>query len=214
MAHGEIGRHHRGKRLTYSADDIRVLYACDGIRRRPEMYFREKGRGICGELMREIVRGILDTERGCAATRLQIHVPGKGGVLFRYDGRGMPIDQIEVNGVFHPAIYLSLLKADFSDKPIDFGELGHLAKPGLFLSAMCEELAVVTSVDSGSYRTTLSFGAIKSLLQKEHVNTSRNEIHLVFSPELLDGVPISQMEVTEIIDWGKREFPKAEIQYA
>lgn len=201
--------------MTYSADDIRVLYASDGIRRRPEMYFSEKGRGICGELMREIVRGILDTERGCAATRLQIHVPGKGGVLFRYDGAGMPVNPIEHNGVLHPAIYLGLQQADFSDygQDIDFGKLGHLAKPGLFLSAMCEELTIVTRLDSGSYRTTLSFGAIKSLLQKDKVASGFNEIHLVFAPELVDGKPISIAEIEEVMVWVREEFPDTDIQY-
>lgn len=185
----------------YTIDDIKVLRGLELIKKRPEMYFPKTGRGIATYLLEQTLISILDIKFCSKATAVELKIPSKGGVIIRYDGVGMPTELEEMHGIMHPIIYKSIMKPFYflKDSP-DFNQYGHLCEIGGFLSAFCKELTLVTVKDDNEFVSSFSFGAILTLMSKtpRKVYTA-NEIYLVFDDSILEGQPINDTDIQQVL---------------
>lgn len=197
--------------MEFSSDNIKIIRGLSTIRRRPDIYFKEKGRNICISLLKDIIASISEPSYHCCASIINIRALQKGGVRIKYDGAGMPSESSIVDGVSHPILYTSILSLSHRDsKEINFRKYGHLTEVGPFLAALSQELTIETIVENKTFSVSFEFGAISSLLS-ETVQSDLNEIYVVFAPELIKEGDINSLELEQIVSWAKSKFTKTKI---
>ena len=197
----------------YTADDIRILRGLEPIRKRPEMYFTQKGREILLYLLTGVVESLVKPECLCNASNIELKIPNKGGVIVKYDGNGMPIASEAVDGISHPVIYRAIMSTAFlRGKGQNYEYYGHLNSVGALVDAFSEELTIVTVGDNCAYSTTFKYGAIESLFTK--ISTSmytKNEIYIVFGDQYLEGKPLCRDDLELLSKDLRLSFPACKI---
>ncbi|MEA3548026.1 MAG: ATP-binding protein, partial [Thermodesulfobacteriota bacterium] len=84
---------------TYDESKIKTLSSLEHIRLRPGMYIGRLGNGSHGDdgiyiLLKEIIDNAVDEFIMGAGKRVDIHINGKGRVVVRDFGRGIPLGKL------------------------------------------------------------------------------------------------------------------------
>jgi len=95
----------------YTADDIKVLEGMEAVRLRPAMYIGSNGEMGLHHLVYEVVDNSVDEALAGHATKIEATIHIDNSITVIDDGRGIPVDDMVVNGEKLPAaqVVLTLL---------------------------------------------------------------------------------------------------------
>src|SRR5213592_5078256 len=94
----------------YQADSIQVLKGLEAVRRRPAMYIGAvSGRGL-HHLVYEVVDNSVDEALAGFATRIDVTIHIDNSITVVDDGRGIPVDDMVIDGEKIPAAQVVLTK--------------------------------------------------------------------------------------------------------
>ncbi|HEX2330336.1 MAG TPA: DNA topoisomerase (ATP-hydrolyzing) subunit B [Candidatus Angelobacter sp.] len=95
---------------NYTADDIKVLEGMEAVRLRPAMYIGSNGEMGLHHLVYEVVDNSVDEALAGFATRIDVTIHIDNSITVVDDGRGIPVDDMVVDGEKLPAAQVVLTK--------------------------------------------------------------------------------------------------------
>ncbi|HEY4677736.1 MAG TPA: DNA gyrase subunit B, partial [Candidatus Angelobacter sp.] len=95
---------------NYTADDIKVLEGMEAVRLRPAMYIGSNGEMGLHHLVYEVVDNSVDEALAGFATQVQVTIHIDNSITVVDDGRGIPVDDMVIDGEKVPAAQVVLTK--------------------------------------------------------------------------------------------------------
>ncbi len=153
----------------YSAENITVLEGLAAVRLRPAMYIGSTGEQGLHHLVYEVVDNSVDEALAGHATRIDVTIHVDNSITVVDDGRGIPVDDMAINGEKMPAVQvvLTMLHAGGKFDASNYKVSGGLHGVGVScVNALSEELAVEIWRDDFAWEQDYSKGAPISKLRK------------------------------------------------
>jgi DNA gyrase subunit B len=144
---------------AYTAKDITVLEGLEPVRLRPGMYIGSTGSRGLHHLVYEVVDNSVDEALGGFATSIEVRLHPDNSVTVVDDGRGIPVDVMEEQGL--PALTVVLTKLHAGGK---FGGEGYKVSGGLHgvgvsvVNALSEWLVAEVRQNGKVYRQEFARG--------------------------------------------------------
>ena len=142
--------------MVYDASSIEVLTGLEPVRKRPGMYTQTERPN---HLAQEVVDNSVDEALAGSASRIQVMLFADGSLSVTDDGRGMPVDRHQSEGVSGVEVILTRLHAGgkFSDKHYQYS--GGLHGVGVsVVNALSTRLEVRVRRDAKEYEMTFADG--------------------------------------------------------
>src|SRR5437764_10677599 len=95
---------------NYTAEDIKVLEGMEAVRLRPAMYIGSNGEMGLHHLVYEVVDNSVDEALAGFATQVQVTIHIDNSITVVDDGRGIPVDDMVIDGEKLPAAQVVLTK--------------------------------------------------------------------------------------------------------
>jgi DNA gyrase subunit B len=153
----------------YSAENISVLEGMAHVRLRPAMYIGSNGETGLHHLVYEVVDNSVDEALAGYATRIEVTIHVDNSITVVDDGRGIPVDDMVVNGEKMPAVQVVLTKLNAGGK---FDSSNYKVSGGLHgvgvscVNALSQEFDVEIWRDGFAWEQDYSKGAPTSKLRK------------------------------------------------
>ncbi|MDR3116549.1 MAG: DNA topoisomerase (ATP-hydrolyzing) subunit B [Bifidobacteriaceae bacterium] len=179
--------------LEYGSDDITVLEGLEAVRKRPGMYIGSTGEKGLHHLVYEVVDNSVDEALAGYATFVDITILQDGAVRVIDDGRGIPVDVIETEGVSALEVVLTQLHAGGK-----FGGGGYTVSGGLHgvgisvVNALSTYVKVVSSRQGYEWTQEYEYGIPKAPIAKGEA-TQQTGTTVIFYPnaEIFETVDFS-----------------------
>src|SRR5215468_5433648 len=173
----------------YTAEDIKVLGGMEAVRLRPAMYIGSSGEMGLHHLVYEVVDNSVDEALAGFATRIDVTIHIDNSITVVDDGRGIPVDDMVVDGEKLPAAQVVLTKLHAGGK---FDTSSYKVSGGLHgvgvsvVNALSHQLDLEIWREGHVWEQTYSKGEPQSKFRKTGTTKKRGtKIHFLPDKEIL-----------------------------
>jgi DNA gyrase subunit B len=173
---------------NYTAEDIKVLGGMEAVRLRPAMYIGSNGEMGLHHLVYEVVDNSVDEALAGHATRIEVTIHIDNSITVVDDGRGIPVDDMVVDGEKLPAaqVVLTTLHAGGKFDSSNYKVSGGLHGVGVScVNALSHQLDVEIWRDGHVWEQTYSKGEPQTKLKKTGTTRKRGtRVHFLPDKEI------------------------------
>ncbi len=172
----------------YNADSIKVLGGMEAVRKRPAMYIGSTGEMGLHHLVYEVVDNSVDEALAGFADRIDVTILIDDSITVVDNGRGIPVDEMEVDGERLPAaqVVMTVLHAGGKFDSSTYKVSGGLHGVGVScVNALSHLLELEIWRDGAVFEQTYSKGEPTSKLKKTGTTKKRGtKVHFVPDKEI------------------------------
>ncbi len=175
-----------GSNGDYNADSIKVLGGMEAVRKRPAMYIGSTGELGLHHLVYEVVDNSVDEALAGHADKIDVTIHIDNSVTVVDNGRGIPVDTMEIDGEKIPAaqVVMTTLHAGGKFDSSTYKVSGGLHGVGVScVNALSEELDLEIWRDGFTWEQTYSKGEPTSKLKKTGAVKAKRGTKIRFLPD-------------------------------
>jgi DNA gyrase subunit B len=175
-----------GNNSDYTAESIKVLSGMEHVRKRPAMYIGSTGEVGLHHLVYEVVDNSVDEALAGFANKIDATIHLDNSITVVDDGRGIPVDDMEVDGETLSAAEVVMTKLNAGGK---FDSSTYKVSGGLHgvgvsvVNALSKELELEIWRDGATWQQTYSKGQATSKLKKTGVAKVKTGTKVHFTPD-------------------------------